>query len=169
MRASRRLATSAAVVALSAAAVALALYALDAGRGADAVRATLAPGDPDLAYADPLRTASAMAPLLLAGALALAVLHVLAGRRLLFGLTALWSLLALVALVLVLAPVAGPLRQWRVVPIALPIEPLNLLLAVACIASLASSILGWLLTPAGWDWLSAPPTQSLLPPPTQRG
>ncbi len=160
----RRLATFAVVLALSAAIVALALFVFDAGRGADVLRPLLAPGDPDLAaFAAPFSNASTVALLTLVGALVLGVLLLVAGRRLLFGLSAVWSLLTLAGLAMWLAPISGPMPQWQVLPVALPIEALDPLLTAACLACLASSVAGWLVTPFGWNWLSGARTAADTP------
>jgi hypothetical protein len=162
----RRVAALTVVLALGLAAAVLALYAIDEGKGADALRALLVPGDPDLAFADPFVTASGVATVALATALALGVLVVLAGRRIPFVLSSLWSLLVLGGLVSALAPTAARLREWQVTPVGLPLEALDLILAAACVSCLAGSVLGWAITSPGWDWLSAPVarTHALLTP-----
>ena len=56
--------------------------------------------------------------------------------------------------------IAGALRLWRVVPLAFPIEALDVLLAIACLVCLTTSVLAWRVTPFGWDWLSEPVPRS---------
>jgi hypothetical protein len=166
----RRVAALTVVLALGLAVAVLALYAIDEGKAADALRALLVPGDPDLAFADPFVTASGIASVALATALVLGALLLPASRRILFGLSGLWSLLVLGGLVSALAPTAARLREWQVAPMGLPLEDLDLILAAACVLCLAGSVLGWATTPPGWDWLSAPAarTHALLPPQTHQ-
>jgi hypothetical protein len=158
-----RVVSLAAAATLSAATAALALHVLDTSAAATALRGLLASGDPDLALAYPLNHASDIGSAEAVVSAVLAVALVLGPRRILFALTAIWSVVLLGTLALVLSPAEPVGLIWSARPVV-PYETLNATLALACLLSLAIASVGCAITPFGWDWLSAPSSDTLLPP-----
>jgi len=101
--------------------------------------------------------------------LVLAVLVLVAARRVLFVVSAAWSLAAL-ATVAWLVVVAAPLvTLYQADTGSVPMEAASLLVGAMALLCLGGSAIGWAVTPFAWDWLSAPPSGdpgSLGPPPT---
>jgi hypothetical protein len=103
--------------------------------------------------------------------LVLGVLIVLAARRVLFIVSAVWSL-AVLATAAWLVAVAAPLvTLYQADTGGVPMELASLLVGATALLGLGGSAIGFVVTPFGWDWLSAPPSGdpwTAAPPPAAR-
>jgi hypothetical protein len=101
--------------------------------------------------------------------LVLGVLVVLAARRVLFVVSAAWSLAALATAAWLVAVAAPLVTLYQADTGGIPMELASLLVGAMALLCLSGSAIGFVVTPFGWDWLSAPASVdsgSLAPPPT---